>query len=786
LFTGGSAFDQTPLVPSAMTGKVTKYALVPGSAKNYVANVGYETKFIGTTLTGALQSDRNIVQLGLSAPSGTELGSFSQGEAMPRTENMVPVELRNSGVHSVRIFRDFMEIETHVKSPIENCCECVVKRLTEPGNDVFFYRLKTVVSMSGLNAALTRVKTTVIWLVIAATLLSLVPANILSRMLVRRLELVNSKTREIIRSGDMSLRLNLGEGPDEISQMAAQADRMLDSLEKAQIALVEKGKFEAVANMTQMLAHDVRKPFSILRMGLGILKNAKDPAGINMVLSTLVPEIDKAMSSVDGMISDVMEVGSSSATLIQEPVSPESLIESTLGELFRIYPKSNISISYDFKHSHMTCVHSQKVGRVFSNIVGNAVQAMKYKGSMWFKTQERDGMIEFCLGNAGSVIPAENLSKLFDAFFTSGKKGGTGLGLAIAQKVVTAHGGEIWCESGKTANHPEGQVEFYFTLPIAADRLNKTTAKLPAHSSEITQVIAALTNVAVGPASSVDKGEMTLEEEIIRASSALKRPLQVMVVDDEAIYRNAFVAFLDRTPELLKAIHVVPSENSYQAIKLAANHKFDLIISDVDMGADSLDGFELVKELRHKCGLPPLICIHSNRIVAADHENAVAAGAHAFMPKPMARAQLLRLILQAAQHTENHTSIVSSEGPSSAKPKVLVVDDSSFVLDAWEDSLSDDARIYRADSIEEVEILIASDPDLLNHLAFVITDFKFDNSRSDGLDVAKRLKNLCPCLTIMLSTDGIVSESDLSGSVDHVIAKVPVRLAYLPGVAQRA
>jgi len=200
---------------------------------------------------------------------------------------------------------------------------------------------------------------------------------------------------------------------------------------------------DAVARMTQMLAHDVRKPFSILRMGLGMLGSAKDPAAVKAVLSRLVPEIDKAVSSVDGLIADVMEVGSSSTALIQELASPESLIEATLGETFRIYPKASIEIGYDLRHTHMANVHVQKVGRVFSNIVGNAVHAMGQKGRIWFKTRERDGLIEFCLGNAGSVIPAESLPKLFDAFFTSGKKGGTGLGLAIAEKVVKAHGGRI-------------------------------------------------------------------------------------------------------------------------------------------------------------------------------------------------------------------------------------------------------------------------------------------------------------------------------------------------------
>ena len=404
----------------------------------------------------------------------------------------------------------------------------------------------------------------------------------------------------------------------------------------------------AVARMTQMLAHDVRKPFSILRMGLGMLGKATDPAAVKKILSGLVPEIDKAVSSVDGLIADVMEVGSNSTQLIQEPASPESLIEATLGEMFRVYPKSNISIEYDLRHTHMVNVHVQKVGRVFSNIVGNAIQAMGYKGGLWFKTRERDGLVEFCLGNAGSVIPADSLPKLFDAFFTSGKKGGTGLGLAIAQKVVTAHGGRIWAESSKTLEHPDGKVEFFFTLPTAQGARTKTTASLPNHSSDITRAIAAMAAAAETGEGSVDKGELTLEADIIQACDKLGRALRVLVIDDEAVYRGGLAAYLSRTTELEAAILLAQADGSEAAFIAVGAEGFDLIITDVDMGNDSLDGFALVRKFRAG-GHAGMICVHSNRIVAADHKRAIEAGADAFLPKPMARAQLLRLVLQAVQ-----------------------------------------------------------------------------------------------------------------------------------------
>jgi len=255
----------------------------------------------------------------------------------------------------------------------------------------------------------------------------------------------------------------------------------------------ELAKEKAVATMTQMLAHDVRKPFSLLRMGLAMLNNAKNPDDIKRVLGTLTPLIDNAVSSVDGLIADVLEVGSTSTQLMQEVASPESLFESSLSDIFRVYPHADISVRYDLKHTHMTYVHAQKVRRVLSNIIDNAVQAMNYQGQLWIKTKEVDGFVEFCLGNSGSVIPTVSLPKLFETFYTSGKRGGTGLGLAIAEKVVKAHGGRIWCESSQSVDYPDGAVEFFFTLPIAPGYLSKAIANLPLHSSEIVTEILALT-----------------------------------------------------------------------------------------------------------------------------------------------------------------------------------------------------------------------------------------------------------------------------------------------------
>ena len=126
-----------------------------------------------------------------------------------------------------------------------------------------------------------------------------------------------------------------------------------------------------------------------------------------------------------------------------------------------------------------------KMLRVFSNIITNASQAMKQRGtfSMRVLSSQEGGIssVHFVIHDTGPSIPIENLPKLFEAFFTSGKLGGTGLGLSIAHKIVSAHGGSIWCESGQAQG-----VEFHVVLPATHCTVkNLGIRSLPEHSCEV-------------------------------------------------------------------------------------------------------------------------------------------------------------------------------------------------------------------------------------------------------------------------------------------------------------
>ena len=234
----------------------------------------------------------------------------------------------------------------------------------------------------------------------------------------------------------------------------------------------------AIAMTTQMLAHDVRKLFYLLKTTLKLLSQTKDPSKINDLINETIPEIDRTIKKVEGLLKDILEIGRTDGNLILAAIDPESFIKSIIKENMYIYNRSNINFSFYFQHKHMFHIHPAKMERVFSNILTNAMQAMNFQGNIWIHSKEiifnTKEYIEFCIGNNNSYISNENTKKVFNKFYTQ-KQNGTGLGLAIVENLIKEHNGNIYCTSEKNSQYPEGKVEFWFTLPVAKGylKLNK-------------------------------------------------------------------------------------------------------------------------------------------------------------------------------------------------------------------------------------------------------------------------------------------------------------------------
>jgi signal transduction histidine kinase/DNA-binding NarL/FixJ family response regulator len=531
---------------------------------------------------------------------------------------------------------------------------------------------------------------------------------------------------------------------------------------------------EAIASTTSALAHDVRKPFSMLKMVLNSILTANSPQEAQDIAKTSLPEIAQSLVTVDGMIQDVMQIGSNSAPN-QEIATPDTIVESALNEVFRIFPDANVTIEYDLQHKHSIFVDTLRVGRVFSNIMVNALQAMDAKGVIWIKTSEQNGFVEFKLGNVGSCIPVASLPKLFEAFFTSDKKGGTGLGLAIAQKVVKEHGGEIRCESQRTTSYPDGYVEFIFTLPLANEACAPRTADLPKTASAVHAQFASL-KAKIPEASNAE--ELILEQQLIEKIAKLGKILvPILIVDDEAVYRNSLANLLLKGNTEISQIPLVFAKNYAEALSTCETHKPFLVIQDIDLGVSSKNGIETILELR-KQNFAGRICVHSNRFLFGDQREAFEAGADSVLPKPMSRAHLLKLILTAVEDTSQFTSHENAQKKPAAdadpskRIRLAFLDDAKTFTMIWKMKLKSQMDIETFSKTTDFLTAVESDPAFLQSFDIIVTDFHFaDGDPHTGKTLATKIRQLGFTKPIMLASNGDFNAEELKPDLNGCVGK---------------
>ena len=87
-------------------------------------------------------------------------------------------------------------------------------------------------------------------------------------------------------------------------------------------------------------------------------------------------------------------------------------------------------------------VDRNQLKQAFYNVIKNAFQAMKTGGILRIRTDHDDQWVAITFADSGGGISPENMSKIFEPYFTT-KASGSGLGLLIVRRIVREHGGEI-------------------------------------------------------------------------------------------------------------------------------------------------------------------------------------------------------------------------------------------------------------------------------------------------------------------------------------------------------
>lgn len=221
-----------------------------------------------------------------------------------------------------------------------------------------------------------------------------------------------------------------------------QRNRLSLEVEKKTRELIKSEKMASVGQLSSRLVHDLRNPLTVVKSTIELLKleNKKmDPK-----TSEKFERLERAMKKISYQIDDVLDfVRQSELHLKRQSIS--KILESTLSTIE--IPKT-IKIRNDSRRVVVNC-DERKLEAVFTNIITNAIQAMKGTGEIKIKTVDDGDFAMIKIEDTGPGIPQSNLEKIFEPLFTT-KDIGTGLGLSICKSIVEQHGGSIEVTSPPT------------------------------------------------------------------------------------------------------------------------------------------------------------------------------------------------------------------------------------------------------------------------------------------------------------------------------------------------
>lgn len=208
------------------------------------------------------------------------------------------------------------------------------------------------------------------------------------------------------------------------------------------------------------VSHDLKNPVGTIYTSATLLLDIPLPPDAQQ---RQIDIIRRTAQRMDRLIMDLLDVSSMEAGRFSVEPHQESLssLVNEARELFTtVAGAQEVDLRTDIPDEDvMVQADRGRVLQVLSNLIGNAVKFTPPGGSVTVIARREDGHARVTVKDTGSGIAEENLSRIFDRFWHSGKAGGSGLGLAIAQGIVHAHNGRIWVESG-----PDG-TSFHFTLP---------------------------------------------------------------------------------------------------------------------------------------------------------------------------------------------------------------------------------------------------------------------------------------------------------------------------------
>jgi signal transduction histidine kinase len=255
------------------------------------------------------------------------------------------------------------------------------------------------------------------------------------------------------------------QGRDELAHLASTFNQMAVQL---QAAARKQQELESLRkDLIAWVGHDLRTPLASIRAIVEALADGvvEEPDTVQRYLETAQRDIRSLSILIDDLFQ-MAQLDAGGMPLEREFNSLSDLVSDTLESFSELALRKSVELQGSVD-SQVDPVYmdAQRIGRVLSNLVNNAVRHTPAGGKVHVQAflSQQDVRVE--VRDTGEGIQPRDMPYIFDRFYRGEKSrsrstGGAGLGLAIAKGIVEAHDGRIGVDS------QTGETCFYLLLPI--------------------------------------------------------------------------------------------------------------------------------------------------------------------------------------------------------------------------------------------------------------------------------------------------------------------------------
>ncbi len=255
------------------------------------------------------------------------------------------------------------------------------------------------------------------------------------------IEKIREAAQKINDGNDLTKRINLGNGTNEIYSLANTFDTMFDKLQTS---------FNNEVQFTSDVSHELRTPISVIMTQSEYGKDYTSSIEEARNIFKIIFKETKKMSILVSQLLTLARMDKGHQKLKLEEVEIGELIEIAV-EGQRTYANSkNIRIIPNIKENIYSSVDETMIMRVFTNLLSNAISYGKENGYVKISLNRDDNNVIIKIEDNGIGISEDNLEKIWIRFFQvdpSRSTENSGLGLSMVKGIIESHKGSVSVES---------------------------------------------------------------------------------------------------------------------------------------------------------------------------------------------------------------------------------------------------------------------------------------------------------------------------------------------------